>query len=218
MPANERWSQQHAHCLLQAHEKVTQQSSKDHNAWSKKPPKDMLLRLADMKPALKQKWLQLFWPEDKRWWPGQITDINTRSNLALLLYETGASRGIRSCQALQVCKSGVQCCALVQQWCCFCRALPALLVWVAVQCCVTAHVDPLSPPAPCCTFGNPREAVGCLWQSSAGPFGSQPSHQQGLGSLMLTMALPLSLGCCCGLLLLRAPVADGAHCSFADKE
>ena len=113
---NEKRSQQHAHCLLQAHEKVTQQSSKDHNAWSKKPPKDMLLRLADMKPALKQKWLQLFWPEDKRWWPGQITEINTRSSLALLLYETGASKSIRSCQALGLCRSWAQCCALVQQW------------------------------------------------------------------------------------------------------
>lgn len=55
------------------------------------PPRQMLLRLKDIRSALKEKWLQLFWPDDERWWPGQVVDINVKKHTALLLYETGKS-------------------------------------------------------------------------------------------------------------------------------
>lgn len=49
----------------------------------------MLLRMRDVLPQLQDKWLQLYWPDDSRWWPAQVIHVNHRRHRALLLYETG---------------------------------------------------------------------------------------------------------------------------------
>ena len=49
----------------------------------------MLLRMRDIQPQLQDKWLQLYWPDDSRWWPAQVTHVNPKRHRALLLYETG---------------------------------------------------------------------------------------------------------------------------------
>lgn len=49
----------------------------------------MLLRMRDVQAQLQDKWLQLYWPDDSRWWPAQVTHVNAKRNRALLLYETG---------------------------------------------------------------------------------------------------------------------------------
>ena len=49
----------------------------------------MLLRMRDIQPQLQQKWLQLYWPDDSRWWPAQVTEVNPKRHRAHLLYETG---------------------------------------------------------------------------------------------------------------------------------
>lgn len=49
----------------------------------------MLLRMRDIQPQLQQKWLQLYWPDDSRWWPAQVTQVNPKRHRAQLLYETG---------------------------------------------------------------------------------------------------------------------------------
>ena len=61
----------------------------DDLAWDEPPPKQMLLRMQDIQPQLQQKWLQLYWPDDQRWWPAQVIQVNTKRNRAQLLYETG---------------------------------------------------------------------------------------------------------------------------------
>ena len=38
--------------------------------------------------GLQHKWLQVYWPDDNRWWPGQVADINVRERRVVLLYET----------------------------------------------------------------------------------------------------------------------------------
>ena len=59
-------------------------------AWEEPPPRQMLLRMRDIQPQLQQKWLQLYWPDDSRWWPAQVTEVNPKRHRAHLLYETGA--------------------------------------------------------------------------------------------------------------------------------
>ena len=49
----------------------------------------MLLRMRDIQPQLQQKWLQLYWPDDSRWWPAQVTEVSPKRHRAHLLYETG---------------------------------------------------------------------------------------------------------------------------------
>ena len=60
-------------------------------AWEEPPPKQMLLKMADIQIQLEQKWLQLYWPDDSRWWPAQVIQVNAKRNRAQLLYETGQS-------------------------------------------------------------------------------------------------------------------------------
>ena len=64
----------------------------EEEASTKPPPKAMLLKPKDVRASLTGKWLQLFWPDDGRWWPGQVVDINVKKHTALLLYETGRCR------------------------------------------------------------------------------------------------------------------------------
>ncbi len=45
--------------------------------------------MRDIQPQLQQKWLQLYWPDDSRWWPAQVIEVNTKRHQAHLLYETG---------------------------------------------------------------------------------------------------------------------------------
>lgn len=49
----------------------------------------MLLRMRDIQPQLQEKWLQLYWPDDSRWWPAQVTEVSPKRHRAHLLYETG---------------------------------------------------------------------------------------------------------------------------------
>ncbi len=46
--------------------------------------------MKDIKHSLKERWLQLFWPEDGRWWPGQVTEVHAKERKISLLYKTGA--------------------------------------------------------------------------------------------------------------------------------
>ncbi|KAL3139922.1 hypothetical protein ABBQ38_004212 [Trebouxia sp. C0009 RCD-2024] len=59
------------------------------DAWEEPPPRQMLLRMRDVQAQLQDKWLQLYWPDDSRWWPAQVTHVNPKRHRALLLYETG---------------------------------------------------------------------------------------------------------------------------------
>ena len=34
--------------------------------------------------------LQVFWPDDKTWWPGRVTALNLKKCEMTLFYETGA--------------------------------------------------------------------------------------------------------------------------------
>lgn len=52
----------------------------------------MLLRLKDIQLAMQDKWLQLYWPDDGKWWPAQVTEVDTKAHRAKLLYETGKIR------------------------------------------------------------------------------------------------------------------------------
>ena len=58
-------------------------------AWEEPPPRQMLLHMRDIQTHLQQKWLQLYWPDDSRWWPAQVLEVNPKRNRAHLLYETG---------------------------------------------------------------------------------------------------------------------------------
>ena len=49
----------------------------------------MLLRMKDIQPAMQDKWLQLYWPDDGKWWPAQVSEVDTKAHRAHLLYETG---------------------------------------------------------------------------------------------------------------------------------
>ena len=59
-------------------------------AWAAAPDRGLRLRMKDIRPALRERWLQLFWPDDGRWWPGQVLDVRPRERRISLLYKTGA--------------------------------------------------------------------------------------------------------------------------------
>ena len=60
------------------------------DAWEAAPGKPLRLRVKDVRNTLKERWLQLFWPEDGRWWPGRVLDIRCKVRKVHLLYKTGA--------------------------------------------------------------------------------------------------------------------------------
>jgi hypothetical protein len=60
------------------------------DAWEAAPEKLLRLRVKDVRNTLKERWLQLFWPADRRWWPGQVLDIRCKERKVHLLYKTGA--------------------------------------------------------------------------------------------------------------------------------
>ena len=60
------------------------------DAWEAAPGKLLRLRVKDVRNTLKERWLQLFWPEDGRWWPGQVLDIRCKERKVHLMYKTGA--------------------------------------------------------------------------------------------------------------------------------
>jgi hypothetical protein len=45
---------------------------------------------ASHRAGLHNKWLQVYWPDDRKWWPGRVADINVRERRVVLLYETSA--------------------------------------------------------------------------------------------------------------------------------
>lgn len=48
-----------------------------------------LVRPEDITPALKGRSAQMFWPEDKLWYPVEIQAINIRTKQAKILYMSG---------------------------------------------------------------------------------------------------------------------------------
>lgn len=70
--------------------KQQQQGEAGGDAWEAAPEKLLRLRVKDVRNTLKERWLQLFWPEDGRWWPGQVLDIRCKERKIHLLYKTGA--------------------------------------------------------------------------------------------------------------------------------
>ena len=60
------------------------------DAWDTSPDKTLRLKMKDIKQSLKDRWLQLFWPEDGRWWPGQVIEVHAKERKISLLYKTGA--------------------------------------------------------------------------------------------------------------------------------
>lgn len=40
--------------------------------------------------ALQGKWLQVYWPDDARWWPGKVASVSVKERNIKLLYETSA--------------------------------------------------------------------------------------------------------------------------------
>ena len=49
------------------------------------------LKMKDIRHSLKDRWLQLFWPDDGRWWPAQVTDVRVKERKINLLYRTGTA-------------------------------------------------------------------------------------------------------------------------------
>ena len=64
------------------------------------PQKQLGLKLTDVNKSLTGKWLQLYWPDDGKWWPCQVLTVDSRKKTVTLLYETGKARSTR--QALQL--------------------------------------------------------------------------------------------------------------------
>ena len=67
-------------------------AQEDEDAWKAAPQKLLRLRIKDVRNTLKERWLQLFWPEDGRWWPGKVLDIRCKERKIHLLYKTGGPR------------------------------------------------------------------------------------------------------------------------------
>ena len=67
-------------------------AQEDEDAWKAAPQKLLRLRIKDVRNTLKERWLQLFWPEDGRWWPGKVLDIRCKERKVHLLYKTGGPR------------------------------------------------------------------------------------------------------------------------------
>lgn len=87
-------------------------------AWQEAPPRQMLLRMRDIQPAMQEKWLQLYWPDDGKWWPAQVIQVDPKAHKAQLLYETGKF-GQPSCvtsnTSLSVCQRLEEGCATCQE-------------------------------------------------------------------------------------------------------
>ena len=64
------------------------------------PQKQLGLKLTDVNKSLTGKWLQLYWPDDGKWWPCQVLTVDSRKKTVTLLYETGKAPSSR--QALQL--------------------------------------------------------------------------------------------------------------------
>jgi len=57
---------------------------------SEKPPKKQLaLKISDLTKRLEKKWLQIYWPDDGKWWPCEVALVDIRKKTATLIYETG---------------------------------------------------------------------------------------------------------------------------------
>ena len=59
------------------------------DAWEEPPQKQLVLKPTDITKALQKKWLQLYWPDDGKWWPCQVVFVDPRRKTANVLYETG---------------------------------------------------------------------------------------------------------------------------------
>ena len=66
-------------------------AQEEEDAWEAAPQKLLRLRVKDVRNTLKERWLQLFWPEDGRWWPGKVLDIRCKERKIHLLYKTGGA-------------------------------------------------------------------------------------------------------------------------------
>lgn len=82
------------------------------DAWDSSPDKALRLKMKDIKQSLKERWLQLFWPEDGRWWPGQVTEVHAKERKISLLYKTGAHRHLL--YIIHLILDGVICSSLAQ--------------------------------------------------------------------------------------------------------
>ncbi|BDA40625.1 hypothetical protein COCOBI_01-2780 [Coccomyxa sp. Obi] len=69
--------------------KASKAQGESSDAWDTTPDKALRLKMKDIKQSLKDRWLQLFWPEDGRWWPGQVTEVHAKERKISLLYKTG---------------------------------------------------------------------------------------------------------------------------------
>lgn len=59
------------------------------SAWEEPPKKQLALKPADLTARLNKKWLQLYWPDDGKWWPCQVATVDVRKKTVTLIYETG---------------------------------------------------------------------------------------------------------------------------------
>lgn len=57
---------------------------------------------ASHRAGLHNKWLQVYWPDDRKWWPGRVADINVRERRVVLLYDTSARQSLVSHCSLSV--------------------------------------------------------------------------------------------------------------------
>ena len=61
------------------------------SAWEEPPKKQLALKPTDVTTRLSKKWLQLYWPDDGKWWPCQVATVDIRKKTVTLIYETGTS-------------------------------------------------------------------------------------------------------------------------------
>ena len=61
------------------------------SAWEEPPKKQLALKPTDLTARLNKKWLQLYWPDDGKWWPCQVATVDVRKKTVTLIYETGAA-------------------------------------------------------------------------------------------------------------------------------
>ena len=59
------------------------------SAWEEPPKKQLALKPTDLTARLNKKWLQLYWPDDGKWWPCQVATVDVRKKTVTLIYETG---------------------------------------------------------------------------------------------------------------------------------
>ena len=60
-------------------------------ALKRTPDSRLRLQLCNIQEELRGKRLQLYWPEDGAWWPGEVVSLNLRARTATFLYDTGGS-------------------------------------------------------------------------------------------------------------------------------